>query len=263
MDLKLKDKVAIITGGNKGFGAACAEMLAGEGVNLILTARNEDDLTAVAEKIRSRFSTGVDVISADLTVAGDADKIVGKALACHDRIDILVNCAGASKGGIFWEIEDQVWEDSMALKFHGTVRMIRAALGPMRKQKYGRIVTIAGNTGKQPNSRMLPGGTANAALIALNTGLAQEVAGDGIVMNVLNPGPARTERWNGLMIDIAKQAGKTVDEIEAGFMADIPMDRLAEPEEIARLVTFLASDAAANMTGTSVTADGGWTKGLS
>jgi NAD(P)-dependent dehydrogenase (short-subunit alcohol dehydrogenase family) len=262
MDLKLQDKVAIITGGNKGFGAASAFELAREGSNLLITARNEVDLAETVKKIANEFSSKVETLSADLTTSGEAEKIAKAALTSYGRIDILINCAGASQGGVFWEIEDKVWEDSLALKFLGTIRMIRAVIPAMRKQSYGRIITVAGNTGKQPNARMLPGSAANAALLAVTVGLAQEVAADGIVLNAVNPGPSRTERWNTLMQNLSRQSGKSVEDVEAGIMADIPMNRLGAPEEIARLIAFLASDTAANMTGTSITADGGWTKAL-
>jgi NAD(P)-dependent dehydrogenase (short-subunit alcohol dehydrogenase family) len=262
MDLNLQGKVAIVTGGNKGFGAASAYELAKEGAHLLITARNMADLEKTAALIRGEFSSRVEIISADLTNSGEAQRIAEVALGAYGRIDILINCAGASQGGVFWEIEDKVWEDSLALKFIGTIRMIRAVITTMRKQKYGRIVTVAGNTGKQPHARMLPGSAANAALLAVTRGLAEEVAADGIVVNAINPGPSRTERWTTLMQNLATQSAKSVEEVEAGILADIPINRLGAPEEIARLITFLASDAAANMTGTSITADGGWTRAL-
>ena len=260
MDLNLQNRVAIVTGGNKGLGQASAWLLAKEGARLFLTARNNVQLTTTAARLRQAFGTAIETVSVDLTTSGGADEIAKTALDTFGRIDILVNCAGDSQGGLFWEIPDQVWQDSLALKFIGTVRMIRAVIPTMRAQKYGRIVTVAGNTGKQPMSNMLPGAAANAALLAVNTGLAQVVASEGIVLNIVNPGPSRTERWNTLMQKLASDADKTVNEIEAGFISDIPMKRLGEPGEIAGLIVFLCSDVAANMTGTSITADGGWSR---
>jgi 3-oxoacyl-[acyl-carrier protein] reductase len=262
MDLNLQEKVAIITGGNKGFGAASATLLAQEGARLLITARDGKQLAETAARIRRDYDGVVETLSADLTEPDSADQIAQVALDAFGRIDILVNCAGASQGGVFWEIPDKIWQDSLDLKFLGTIRMIRAVVPEMRKQKYGRIVIVAGNAGKQPNARMLPGSAANAALLAVTTGLAQEVASDNIVVNALNPGPSRTERLNTLMKNLASNSGTTVEDVEQGIMADIPMNRLGEPEEIARLIAFLASDAAANMTGTSITADGGCTKAL-
>ena len=262
MDLRLRGRVAVITGGSKGLGAAAARLLAEEGAKLVLAARDGTALDALAERLRSVSGVDVTGIPVDLTTAGAADAVAKRALEDFGRIDILINSAGSSQGGVFWDISDDVWEQSLALKFHGAVRMIRAVIPAMRRQKYGRIVTVVGNTGRQPNARLLPGAAANAALLAVTKGLADEVAADGIVVNAVNPGPTRTERWQTLMANLAKQGGKTVEEVEAGFMKEIPMRRLGAPEEIARYIVFLASEAAANMTGSSITADGGWTKSL-
>jgi len=262
MDLGLEDKAVIVTGGNKGLGAASARRLAAEGARLFLVARDEAQTAAVARAIEDEHCTTCAFLSADLTEAGAAEAVVAQAIEALGRVDVLINSAGASQGGIFWEVPDVVWEDSFALKFMGTVRMMRAVIPHMRERGSGRIVSIIGNTGRQPPARLLPGAAANAALLAVTAGLAQEVAADGIAVLALNPGPTRTERWNTLMENLAKQSGRTVPEVEGDFMKDIPMNRLGDPDEIARLVAFLASEAAANMTGTSLTADGGWTKGL-
>lgn len=262
MDLSLSDKTAIVTGGNKGLGAASARRLAQEGAHLLLTARNAGQLQSLAEEIEREFGTSCAYLPADLSEPDAAQEVVTKALEALGHVDILINCAGASQGGVFWEIPDKVWEDSLALKFMGTVRMMRAVLPHMRERGSGRIVTVVGNTGRQPNARMLPGAAANAALLAVTAGLAQEVAGDGIAVLALNPGPTRTERWNTLMANLAKQSGRSVAEVEGDFLKDIPMDKLGQPDEVAGLLVFLASEAAANMTGTSLTADGGWTKAI-
>ena len=263
MDLGLKQKVALISGGNKGLGAASADALAAEGANLFLTARNDGELTDTATRIRDAYGVDVETLAGDLTDPDTADRVTDAALQRYGRIDILVNSAGASQGGVFWEIPDSAWQDSLELKFMGTVRMMRAVIPAMREQHYGRIINIVGNLAKQPNPRLLPGAVANAGLLAVTTGLAQEVAEDGIVVLAVNPGPTRTERWNTLMENLAAQQNTSVEAIESGFMADIPMKRLGAPEEIGRIVAFMASDTAANMTGTSLTADGGWIKGVS
>ncbi len=261
-DLELGGKVAVITGGSRGLGAASARLLAAEGSRLVLVARSEERLRAVADDLRRHHGAEAVTAAHDLTAADSPDAVARTALDAFGRIDILINCAGSSQGGIFWEVPDEVWRQSLDLKFFATVRMIRAVLPTMREQRYGRIVTVVGNTGRQPNPRMLPGAAANSALLAVTKGLAEEVAADGVTVNAVNPGPTRTERWQTLMANLAEQGGKTVDEIEAGFMKDIPMQRLAAPEEMARYIVFLASNAAANMTGSSITADGGWTKAL-
>jgi len=262
MDFKLKGKTAIISGGNKGLGAASADALAAEGTNLFLTARNVDQLEDIACRMRDSHGVEVETLAGDLTAHETADLVAKSALQRFGRIDILVNSAGSSQGGVFWEMPDSAWEDSLALKFMGTIRMMRAVIPAMREQHNGRIINIVGNLAKQPDPRLLPGAAANAGLLAVTTGLAQEVAADGIIVLAINPGPIRTERWNTLMENLAAQRKTSVAAIEAGFMEEIPMNRLGEPEEIGRIVAFMASDIAAYMTGTSLTADGGWIKGL-
>ena len=262
MDLHLDGKVALVTGGNRGLGAACAAMLAAEGARIFLTARNEDKLTETAAEISNTSGAEVGAMAVDLTETGAADAVVEATIKKFGRVDILVNSAGASKGGIFWEVPDQVWQDSFDLKFMATVRMMRAVIPGMRAQGYGRIVSIVGNTGKQPPSTMLPSASANAALLVVTKGLADEVVKDGIIVNAVNPGPTRTERMATILNNIQQSSGRPMDEVEKDFVSNIPMKRMGEPEEIARLVTFLASDMAANLTGISITADGGSTKAL-
>lgn len=262
MDLNLKNKVALITGASRGLGAASAAALAEEGTNVVLSARDRDALEHQAKHLSGTYGIKAITVSADLTESESCDAVVQQALNEFGQIDILINSAGASQGGVFWEIPDQVWHDSMELKVMGTIRMARAVIPSMLDKKYGRIVNIVGNTGMQPSPRLLPGASANAALLAITRGLGEELAPHNIVVNALNPGPTRTERWTTLMGNLAKSSGRSVAEVEADYKDQIPMDRLGEPEEIGRLAAFLASDRAANMTGASLTADGGWTKGL-
>jgi NAD(P)-dependent dehydrogenase (short-subunit alcohol dehydrogenase family) len=262
MNFRLKGKIAVISGGSKGLGAASANALAAEGTDLFLTARNVDDLEEVASRISNSHGVQVETLAGDLTGPETADLVAKAALQRFGQIDILINSAGSSQGGVFWEIPDSAWEDSLSLKFMGTIRMMRAVIPAMRDQHYGRIINIVGNLAKQPNPRLLPGAAANAGLLAATVGLAQEVAKDGIVVLAVNPGPTRTERWKTLMEKLAEKQKTSVEAIEGAIMEDIPMNRLAEPEEIGRIVAFMASDVAANMTGTSLTADGGWSKGL-
>jgi len=261
MDLELNGNVALVTGASRGLGAASARALAAEGASLFLTARDEALLADVSAEL-SAAGAEVAFQAADLTDSAAAEQVAAAALARFARLDILVNSAGSSQGGLFREIPDQVWEDSLNLKFMGTLRMIRAVLPAMREQRYGRIVTVVGNTGKQPGPRLLPGSTANAALLALTKGLADEVAAEGITLNAVNPGPTRTERWTGMMESLAQASGKTPAEVEQSFIDKVPNGRLGEPEEIARMIVFLTSKHAGHITGTSITADGGATQAL-
>ena len=257
MNLQLKGKVALITGATGGLGVACARELASEGAALFLTARTEGSLAELAAGLQDSTAEKVNWTRADLTDPLAARAVVEDATRAGGRVDILVNCAGASAGGLFWELPDSAWEDSMALKFMATIRMIRAVLPGMMERRYGRIVTLVGNTGREPDPRMLPGAAANAGLLAVTAGLAREVAGQGVVINAVNPGPTRTDRWEGMMESFAARSGKTPEEEEQRFLSAIPQKRLGTTGEIARLVAFLASDAAPHVTGRSITADGG------
>ncbi len=262
MNLQLDGKVALITGATGGLGAACARELAQEGAKLFLTARTEGALVELAESLRGKDGDAVRWLAADLTSPEAAKAVSTAAGNTYGRIDILVNSAGASAGGLFWEIPDSVWEDSMALKFMGTVRMIRAVLPGMIDRRYGRIVTLVGNSGREPDPRLLPSAAANAGLLAVTAGLAREVAQYGVVINAVNPGPTRTGRWEAMMEAFAARSGKTPQEEEQPYLSAIPQGRLGDAAEIARLVAFLASDAAPHITGRSITADGGASRAI-
>ena len=256
MKLGLEGKVALVTGATGGLGAACARVLAEEGAVLFLTSRTDAALAELAGRLNDAGGSGARWLAADLTAPDAAQAVAGAAHKAFGRVDVLVNSAGASAGGLFWEIPDSAWKDSIALKFMATVRMIRAVLPGMIERRYGRIVTLAGNSGREPDPRLLPSAAANAALLAVTAGLAREVAESGVVINAVNPGPTRTGRWEGMMEAFAARSGRTPREEEQRFLDAIPQRRLGDADELARLVAFLAGDAAPHVTGRSITADG-------
>jgi 3-oxoacyl-[acyl-carrier protein] reductase len=139
---------------------------------------------------------------------------------------------------------------------------MKAVIPRMIRQGGGRIVNVIGNSGKQPIATMLPGGAANAALLAITKGVADSVARHNIVVNAVNPGPIRTDRWDGLMERLGRDLGIPAPEYEKHFVQDIPAGRVGRPEEIADIIVFLASERAAYLTGTSITADGGMTRSM-
>ncbi|MDX2223244.1 MAG: SDR family oxidoreductase [Rhodospirillaceae bacterium] len=260
--MRLKDRVVLITGASRGLGAASARLLAAEGAKLALTARNGADLGKLVDEVGAAHGTEALALPLDLTDPVAAETAVTRTIATFGRLDVLINSAGASQGGLFWEIADQVWAESFELKVMGAIRAMRAAIPAMIAQKYGRIVNIVGNTGLQPSPRLLPGSAANAALLAITRGLGEELAPHNVVVNAVNPGPTRTERWTTLMNRLAQSSGRTVADVESDYTRQIPLGRLAAPDEIAGLIVFLASDRAANLVGASLTADGGWSKGI-
>ncbi len=260
MDLRLRGKVAMVSGASRGIGRAIALGLAEEGVHLALAARRAEPLRALADEVGRRFDVQALAVPGDMTRAADIQAFADRAAERYGRVDILVNNAGSSQGGVFWEVPEQTWLDSWTLKLFGYVRLMQAVIPRMIAGGGGRIVNVIGNSGKQPIPTMLPGGSANAALLTITKGVADAVARHGIVVNAVNPGPIRTERWDGLMERIGRGLGLSAAEYEKQFVQEIPMGRVGRPEEIADLVVFLASERASFLTGTSVTADGGMTR---
>jgi len=257
MKLGLDGRTALVFGGSRGIGASAARALAAEGVTLGLTGRSEAALQPILAEL-----PGTTPLVADLTQTGDAEASVAAMLAAHGRIDLAVISAGAAQGGSFLGLADQVWEEAFALKFHGMVRALRALLPPMLEAGFGRIVVIVGNNGRQPSAALLPGSAANAACLSVVRGLADDVAARGVRINALNPGPTRTDRWSTMIRRIAGQSGRGEAEVEAGLLASQPLGRIAEPDDIGRLAVMMLSDAADMLVGTSLTADGGATKGI-
>ena len=255
MNLGLQGRTALVFGASRGIGAASARALAGEGVLLGLAARSEAGVAALKAAHPDALA-----LTADLTCPGAAEAAVAAMRARHGRIDLAVISAGAAQGGDFASLGDAVWEEALALKFMGMVRAVRALLPGMTEAGFGRILVIVGNNGRQPSPAMLPGSAANAACLAVIRGLADAVAGHGIRINALNPGPTRTDRWAGLVARMAAASGKSEAEVEAGLLAAQPLGRIADADEIGKLAAMMLSDAADMLVGTSLTPDGGATK---
>jgi 3-oxoacyl-[acyl-carrier protein] reductase len=259
MDLELKDRVIVVTGASRGIGAAAARLLGGEGAKLVLVARSAQAL----EALQAAVPTESEIIACDMNDGESAARIVKGSQSRFGRIDGLVNCAGATAGGDPLSLSESVWRTSFELKFFSTLRLITAVLPLMREQRRGVIVTVGGNIGRQPNMFMLPGSAVGAALHAINKGLADATAADGIRFHILNPGPTRTERLVGYAAMLAQQSGITLEQAEQQLVKDAPQHRIAEPAEMAALIAWMLSDRFSTATGNSITADGGWVKAAS
>ena len=257
MNLGLAGKVALVFGGSRGIGAASARALGEEGAKLALTARSVEALQPMVETLADALP-----LVADLTQAGAAEQAVKAVLDRHGGLDLAVISAGAAQGGDFEQLGDEVWTEALSLKFMGMIRALRAVIPAMRESGGGRIVVIVGNNGRQPNGRMLPGSAANAACLAVVRGLADEVARDNIRINALNPGPTRTDRWQGLIERLSTAQSRSFDDVERDMLSAQPLGRIAEADEMGRLAVLMLSDAADMLVGASLTADGGATKGI-
>jgi NAD(P)-dependent dehydrogenase (short-subunit alcohol dehydrogenase family) len=174
-------------------------------------------------------------------------------------VDVLVNSAGAAKRTPASDLTPQAWQDAMQAKFLSYVHMIDPVIKQMAQRRKGCIVNVVGNGGKVASPIHLPGGAANAALMLATAGLANAYAAQGIRVNAINPGLTRTDRLQEGMLADARLQGISAEEAMQRAVAKIPMGRLAEPEEIARVVLFLASDAASYVTGINMSMDGATT----
>jgi 3-oxoacyl-[acyl-carrier protein] reductase len=257
MDLFLTDQVAIVTGASRGIGRAIAETLAAEGMKVVLVARSQPALEALAVSLPSESL----VQAVDLCRPGSAHQIIAEASRRFGRIDLLVNNAGATKRGDFLTLTDQEWQDGFDLKFFGAMRLSRAAW-PYLQAAEGRIVNIIGVGGRTGSAEFTIGGTVNAALMNLTKALADRGVREGIRVNAINPGSIATERLQTRIKNYAKEKNITPEEAARQMPREMKIARFGNPEEIARAVAFLASPQAAYIQGAILDVDGGATRAL-
>jgi NAD(P)-dependent dehydrogenase (short-subunit alcohol dehydrogenase family) len=201
-------------------------------------------------------------IVADLTREEDAQRFVQTAAHHFGRLDILVNCAGSSRGGSLQRLSEADWMQSLNLKFMVYVSTTKAAIPLMKEGRWGRIVNVIGNDGIKPIYFEITPGAANAAGINFTLALAEELAPHGILVNAINPGPVDTERWWGLVRTMAREKGISEDEASQRAIGSIPLGRLCTAEEVANMVVFLASERASFVTGALITMDGAQRKAI-
>jgi NAD(P)-dependent dehydrogenase (short-subunit alcohol dehydrogenase family) len=262
MDLQMNGKKAIVTGASEGIGKAIAWAFAREGVDVAICARRKEPLEAAAAEIARATNRQIVPITADLTKPADAESFIKKAHAALGRIDILVNNAGSSPGGVLEHLSEEDWAQSLQLKFMGYVRCMKHVLPIMQKQKKGRVVNLIGNDGVKVSYWEIAPGAANAAGQNLTMSLASQYGKDNISFVAVNPGPVRTERWAGLVKAMARDMKLSFEEADKLAPSSIPLGRIAESEEVANLVTYLASDLAFFVNGTMIEIDGGQDKVL-
>jgi NAD(P)-dependent dehydrogenase (short-subunit alcohol dehydrogenase family) len=262
MDLQLKGKSALVTGGSEGIGKAIAMTLAKEGVNLAICARRMEPLEKTAEEIRNAYGVTVVPITADLTKDADAKNFVEEAAKKLGSLDIMINNAGSAPGGVIETLTEADWEQALQLKFMGYVRCLRYALPIMVKQGGGRVVNLIGNDGVKPSYWEIAPGAANAAGQNMTLSLAGQYGRHNISFCAVNPGPVRTERWAGLVNAMSRDMKVSYEEADKLAPASIPLGRIAEVEEVANLVVMLASPLVQMANGTMIEIDGGQDKAL-
>lgn len=262
MDLNLAGRTAFVTGASKGIGREVATQLAREGCDVAITARGQEDLQKTAEAIAADTGRTILALAGDMSRPDDVDRCVRAAVDELGGIDILVTCAGSSPGGLLEELTEDEWMQSLNLKFLGYVRTVRAVVPHMVERGSGSIVLVVGNDGLKPSFWEMTAGAANAADLNFASSIADQYGPQGVRVNTVNPGPVDTDRWDGLEKAFARDMG--VDQAEARRRAEasIPLGRITRPEEVAALVTFVASDAARSVHGAHIPIDGAQRKAL-
>lgn len=259
MDLDLQGRHALVTGGSKGIGLACARGLLAEGARVSLVSRDMENLDAAKQSLLAEFAgVRIALYSADLRDAQQAARAVAEAHATGP-VDILVNSAGAARRTPPDELTPADWQAAMQAKYFTYIHVIDPVIKRMAARGQGVIVNVVGAGGKVASPTHLPGGAANAALKLASAGLASAYGPRGVRVNAVNPGIARTERMQqGLEAD-ARLAGSTPAEALAQLSARLQLRRIATPDEIANAVVFLCSGRASYVTGANVAMDGAMT----
>ncbi|MBI5504561.1 MAG: SDR family oxidoreductase [Deltaproteobacteria bacterium] len=247
MDLALKDKVALITGGASGLGRATAEQMASEGVRLMIADVNERLLEETRSRLAGAGAT-VEALRLDVRDMAACRSAVTQTLARFGVLDILVNSAGV--GGpmsFFAQTDPEQWEDLIAINLVGVINCCRAVTDHMTQRGYGKIVSIASEAGKANEKRMVVYGATKGGVISLTRGLAAELGRYSVNVNAVCPGVTRTPMTAYIDDEMEKQASKFY-----------PLGRLGQPEDIAPMITFLASDRASWITGQAISVSGGF-----
>ena len=250
LELGLKGKVAIVTGGSEGLGRAAVERFARSGARVVACARRKDVLEQAIGDIRKATGAEIVPVSANVSTAAGCEAAVAAAIRQFSSVDILLNNAGTSAGGAFETVSDEAWQSDLDLKLMAAVRLSRLVIPHMKQQGGGRIINVVNTGGKAPRAQGLPTSVSRAAGINLTKSLANEYAADRILVNAICIG----------LVKSAQLAKRAKGDLEAHYHElgkRVPIGRVAEASEFADLVAFLASDRAAFITGTAINFDGG------
>ncbi|HZP25492.1 MAG TPA: SDR family oxidoreductase [Dehalococcoidia bacterium] len=259
MDFGLTGRVAIVGGSSQGIGKAIAATLAAEGCDVAISARHTDALEATANEIREASGRSVLSQVCDMARPDDIQRLVVATAERFGRIDIIVNNAGGPPTGLFTDHDEMTWRQAIDQNLMSVVRLTRDALPHLKRSGNGRIINITSVAVKEPMDRLILSNTARLGVVGLAKTLSRELGADGITVNNICPGKIATARRMALMEERAAMEHRPFEEIVRMEEAGVPLGYLGDPEDIANLVAFLASDKGRYISGTTIAVDGGAT----
>jgi 3-oxoacyl-[acyl-carrier protein] reductase len=260
MNGEFKGKVVVVTGGSRGIGRAIAEAFAGEGAQTVLAAMSADNLAAAADAIAKTGAPQPMTVAGDLRTLAACEQLFARVNERFKRCDVLVNNAGATRGGKFFDLPDDAWTDGFALKFFATIRLTKL-FWPLLKASHGSVINIIGGAARTPGPDFLIGGAVNAAMANFAKGLTALGNRDDVNVNVIHPGQTQTDRVEQLFAQFAKAQGKTPEQIREEALVKSGLRRIGQPEDVAALAVFLAGAKGRHIQGTAISVDGGATPG--
>ena len=258
MDLGLKDKVAVITGGSEGIGKAAAISMAAEGAKVAICARRSEVLEQAATEIRGAAGGEVLAVPTDVSQQDEIQELFDRVISHYGRVDILVNNAGTSAAGAFESVTDDGWRTDLDVKLFGAIRCSRLAVPHMRRQGGGRIINVTNLGAKAPAAASVPTSVSRAAGVALTKAMSKEFARDNILVNTVCIGLIKSgqheRRYEGAR---AQNSDLTIDQFYANMGQRVPLGRVGEAQEAGDVIAFLASERASYLTGIAINIDGG------
>src|SRR5215831_12420890 len=263
MDLGIKGRRAIVTGGGSGIGFETARQFLEEGVRVLITGRTADKINKARDELAKRTDGEVHAVQADMSKEADIKRMIDTAKAKLGGVDILVNNAGTMYSGRFASLKDDELKDQFETKLFGFMRAIRLVYPMMKAQKWGRIVNTIGGAGKEPDPYMFGSGMTNAALLNLTKSLSIEFGEDNVLVNAICPGWVDTDLWRRNAQGLSRELGATsADDARRLAARKNAVNRFGRPDELANATVFLCSERASYITGVSLNLDGGRLKGL-
>jgi 3-oxoacyl-[acyl-carrier protein] reductase len=257
MDLNLTGKRALVLAASRGLGFATAMGLAREGAAVVICSRDDGRIRGAADAIRAATGATVEALTADVSSADEAQRLVAHAVTTLGGLDIVVHNAGGPPAGEFLAITDAQWQKAFEQNLMSFVRLVQAAAPELKKSGGGRILTIASSSIKQTIPGLVLSNALRTGIWGLVKTLARELGPDKILVNVVAPGRIQTERIEELDQATATRRGVDLQQVKKDSVGAIPLGRLGTPEEFANLLVFLASDAARYISGQAITVDGG------